>query len=85
MEGSLTSESTTKGLTFSIERTNVNQTIKFPFGSLMVDVVELDRDMTYALPADGTFFLTAHGIAVKIECKQWNGVFTSLQERQISC
>jgi hypothetical protein len=80
MEGSSTSESITKGLTFSIERTNVNQTIKFPTGSLIVDVVELQRDMTYALPADGTFCLTAHGIAVTIECKQWNG-FTSLRER----
>jgi hypothetical protein len=36
----------------------------------MVDVVELERDMTYALPADGTFYLTAHNIAVKIVCKQ---------------
>lgn len=80
MKGSSTSESIIKGLTFSIERTNVNQTIKFPTGSLIVDVVELERDMTYALPTDGTFCLTAHGIAVKIECKQWNG-FTSLRER----
>jgi hypothetical protein len=81
MEGSSTSESITRGLSFSIERTDVNQIIKFPTGSLMVDVMELERDMTYALPADGTFCLTAHGIAVKIECKQWNGLYTSLQER----
>ncbi|KAJ5588770.1 hypothetical protein N7537_011448 [Penicillium hordei] len=81
MEGSSTSESITRGLSLSIERTDVEQIIKFPTGSLMVDVVELERDMTYALPADGTFCLTAHGIAVRIECKQWNGLYTSLRER----
>jgi hypothetical protein len=70
MEQSSTSKSTARCLAFSIERTNVNQTTKLPIGSLMVDVVELERDMTYALPADGTFYLTAHNIAVKIVCKQ---------------
>ncbi|KAF3399878.1 hypothetical protein F1880_008447 [Penicillium rolfsii] len=70
MEGSSTTESITKSLTFSIERTDVNQIKKIPTESLIVDVVELEGVMTFALPADGTFCLTAHGIAVKIECKQ---------------
>lgn len=45
MEESSTSKSTTC-LAIYIERTNVNQTTKLPIGSLMVDVVELERDMT---------------------------------------
>ncbi|KAJ5444671.1 uncharacterized protein N7458_008543 [Penicillium daleae] len=70
IEQSSTSKSTARCLAFSIERTNVNQTTKLPIGFLMVDVVELERDMIYALPADGTYYLTAHDIAVKIVCKQ---------------
>ncbi|KAJ5240098.1 hypothetical protein N7468_004717 [Penicillium chermesinum] len=70
MEESSASESTTKCLAFSIERMNVKQITKLPIGSLMLDVMELERDMTYALPADGTFCLTAHDITVKIVCKQ---------------
>ncbi|GIC85840.1 nucleic acid/nucleotide deaminase domain-containing protein [Aspergillus udagawae] len=70
MEESSTSESSAKCLFYSIERTTVNHATKMPVEPLMVDVVELEREMTYPLPANGTFCLTAHDIAVKVVCKR---------------
>ncbi|KAJ5542824.1 hypothetical protein N7535_005248 [Penicillium sp. DV-2018c] len=67
-EGSI-SEPATKALAFSMERTSSKQVNKLPLGSLLVDVVELERDMTYALPEDGAFCLAAHDTAVRIACK----------------
>lgn len=39
-------------------------------GSLIVDVIKLEREMTYRTLADGTFCLLAHGIVVKIVYKR---------------
>jgi hypothetical protein len=57
-------------LVYSIKIITVDQTTMLSVGSLIVDVTKLEREMTYRLPANGTFCLTAHGIAVKIVCKR---------------
>jgi hypothetical protein len=70
MEESPMAESAANYLAYSIERLTVDQTTKLPVESLIVDVVELERERTYPLSADGTFCLTAHDTAVKIVCKR---------------
>jgi hypothetical protein len=52
MEESSKSECAAKCLAYSIERLTVNQITKLPIESLMMDVVELEREMTYPLPAN---------------------------------
>ncbi|KAJ5111700.1 hypothetical protein NUU61_001330 [Penicillium alfredii] len=56
--------------TYSNEIMTVDQTTMLSVGSLIVDVTKLEREMTYRLPADGTFCLIAHGDTVKIVCKR---------------
>lgn len=70
MEENSTLELAAQSLVHSIEIMNVDQTTMLPIESLIVDAMKLEREMTYRLPADGTFCLTAHGIAVKIVCKR---------------
>lgn len=70
MDESSTPESSAKCLSYSIERITVDQTTTLPVESLMVDVVKLEREMSYPLPTDRILFLTAHDIAVKIVCKR---------------
>lgn len=70
MEENLTLESAAKSLVYSIEIMTANQTTMLPVESLIVGMAELWSEMTYRLPADGTFCLTAHGTAVKIVCKR---------------
>ncbi|KAJ5377963.1 uncharacterized protein N7496_005372 [Penicillium cataractarum] len=70
MEEISKSECAARCLVYSIERMTVSQTTKLPIESPMMDVVELKSEMTYALPANGTFCLTAHNTAVKIAFKR---------------
>lgn len=70
MEENSTLELAAQSLVYSIEIMTVGRTTMLSVGSLIVDVTKLEREMTYRLPADGTFCLTAHGIAVKIVCKR---------------
>jgi hypothetical protein len=70
MEENSALELAAQSLVYCIEIMTVDQTTMLSIESLIVDVMKLERETTYRLPADGTFCLTAHGIAVKIVCKR---------------
>ncbi|CAI7585752.1 unnamed protein product [Penicillium pancosmium] len=69
MEGSLDPESATKSFTYCIAKLSVNQSNELPIETLMVDVVKLEGEITYALPPDGRFCIQAHDVRVKITCQ----------------
>ncbi|KAJ6161863.1 hypothetical protein N7485_010093 [Penicillium canescens] len=66
MEESSTSESTSQFPVYTIEPITVDQVTRLSNESLMVDVMELQGEMTYPLPVDGAIYLTAHDTTVKI-------------------
>ncbi|CAG8418782.1 unnamed protein product [Penicillium salamii] len=70
MEDRATVNSRTKCLAYSIERMSAKQATRLPIGTPIVDVMELGKEMTYAIPTDKSFCLTAHDITVRIVCKQ---------------
>ncbi|KAJ5692350.1 hypothetical protein N7462_001773 [Penicillium macrosclerotiorum] len=68
MEASSTCEAA-KCLAYSIERIAIDQVLELPAETLTVNVVDLEREVTYALPADGTFRITACDVAVQVGCE----------------